>query len=112
VVTGAVLPLPLLSKKSYNLIGFYEKYGLSMRLAFNHRDGNYIGQENGLNQYTDGYDQLDFNMSYQVTDNFNVFGGVTNITESAVHNYLNIRQATRDFRNTGRRWTFGLSGKF
>lgn len=112
VITGQVLPLPLLSKKSYNLIGFYEKYGLSLRLAYNHRDGNYIGVEAGLNQYTSGYDQLDFNISYNITKDISVFGSATNLTRSTVHNYLNIPQATRDFRDTGRRFNFGLSARF
>ncbi|ANY19351.1 catecholate siderophore receptor CirA [Tsuneonella dongtanensis] len=112
LISGEILPLPQLSKKSYNLIGFYEKYGFSVRLAYNYRDGYYNGTENGLNLYNDGYDQLDANASYQITKQFSVFGGVTNITNSYVHRYLNLPQITRDFRDTGRRWTFGISGRF
>ncbi len=50
---------------SYNLIGYYERFGLSARVAYNWRDSflNYSGASSG---YTGEYEQVDVNVSYTI----------------------------------------------
>lgn len=50
---------------SYNVIGYYEKDGLSARVAYNWRDRflNFSGASSG---YTEEYDSIDANISYQI----------------------------------------------
>ena len=63
-----------LSKHSYSLVGFYEKYGLSARAAYTYRD-NFLQVASGRNgepEYFDAYGQLDVSLSYDVGSHFTV----------------------------------------
>lgn len=70
---------------SANLVGFYDKDGLQIRVAYNWRDefltstldGN--GERNPI--YTEAYGQMDINVSYQLTDNFSIFAEGINVTD-------------------------------
>lgn len=77
--------IPDVSRWSYNLVGIYERGGLTVRLAYNYRtsfpeadqaerDGFFTLQGRG-----NAVSRLDLSSSYQVTDNFTVFFDWTNI---------------------------------
>ncbi len=77
--------IPDVSKWTYNLVGLYERDGLSLRLAYNHRssfpeadraerDGFFTLQGRG-----NSVSRLDWSSSYALTDNFTVFFDWTNI---------------------------------
>lgn len=80
------------SKWNYNIVGIYERYGLSARLAYNDRSsfratrqirgsGN-VGDA-GNDFYTENArpaGRLDLSLSYDINDDFAVFGDWTNIT--------------------------------
>src|SRR3546814_2177178 len=64
----------LLSKYSYSLVGYYEKYGIQARVAYTYRD-DFLQVAVGRNseqEYFNGYGQLDASLSYDLTDNFPV----------------------------------------
>lgn len=98
---------------SYNLIGFYDKYGFQARLAYNWRDKfltSTIGVSGEPNnpQYVEDYGQLDFSASYEVKQGLTVFVEGINITDEISRvvgrssGYLNF--ATQ----TGARYNFGI----
>lgn len=80
---GSQFALPGLSK-SYNLVGFYEKYGFQARAAFTHR-GEFLlatsqGQSSNEPQFVEAYDQLDISASYDINPHINVFFDGINVT--------------------------------
>jgi iron complex outermembrane recepter protein len=72
------------SKWNYNLVGIYERYGLSARLAFNDRSRFRATQQfRGDDIYTETArpaGRLDLSLSYDINSQFAVFGDWTNIT--------------------------------
>ncbi|MBL0923087.1 MAG: TonB-dependent receptor [Sphingomonadaceae bacterium] len=77
--------IPDVSKWTYNLVGMYERDGLTLRLAYNYRssfpeadraerDGFFTLQGRG-----NSVSRLDWSSSYALTDNFTVFFDWTNI---------------------------------
>lgn len=66
---------------SHNLIAYYERFGLSARVAYNWRDRflNYQGASSG---YTEEYEQLDANVTYSVPGTaFSISYDGLNLTE-------------------------------
>lgn len=104
------------SKYSYNLIGIYEKYGLSVRLAYNWRSS-----------YTDSYSQvlaggkirvkpigfLDLSASYAVNDAITLTLDATNLTNATYRdNFGTTAYEPRDTRQYDRTFGGGVRFKF
>ncbi|PHR93006.1 MAG: TonB-dependent receptor [Robiginitomaculum sp.] len=76
---------------TYNITGIYEKNGLSARVSYNWRD-EFLAQTNrgGGNRnpvYNEAFGQLDFNISYDVTERISVsFEGI-NLTQEGTRTY-------------------------
>ena len=79
--------IPDVSKWTYNIVGMYERGGLTLRLAYNHRssfpeadraerDGFFTLQGRG-----NAVSRLDWSSSYALTDKFTVFFDWTNILD-------------------------------
>jgi TonB-dependent receptor len=102
---------------SANLIAFYDKNGIDVRLAYNWRDkflaGN--GQTNvgvGPPSYTGKYDQVDLSASYWINDNMQVFLDAINLTDSTSHVYGRDVHQTLFAVQQGTRYSIGLRYKF
>jgi len=63
-----------------NLVAFYEKDGLQIRLAYNWRD-KYLQSAGRDPRFVEEYFQWDANISYEVNDKFSVFLEGINLTE-------------------------------
>ncbi|WAJ71809.1 TonB-dependent receptor [Catenovulum adriaticum] len=112
-VTGEELPLPNLSKNSYNAIVYYEKDDVGVRFAYNYRDERLLSNsQGGLAKYADAYDQLDVSIDYALNDQVNLFFSGSNVLDSDVYEYVGISDATFRYRKTGPRYTMGLRAKF
>lgn len=115
-IVGQTVPLEGLSKNSYNIVGIYEKYGASVRVAYNWRDAfvqTTQGQGTGsLPIYNKGGGQLDATVSYDVSPNLTVFADAVNITRTNVVSYFGIEQRPRDLQVPDRRFGFGARVKF
>ncbi len=107
--SGATLsvPLELLSKYSYNLVGIYEKGKLSARAAYNWRSkyvittaGNGTGSLPVIN---DGFGQLDASVNYNVTDHFSLGVDGTNLLDTRRATYFGIESRPRDVQLNDRR---------
>ncbi|KQN74350.1 TonB-dependent receptor [Sphingomonas sp. Leaf67] len=103
-----------LSKYSYSLVGFYEKYGLSARAAYTYRD-NFLQVASGRNgepEYFDAYGQLDVSLSYDVGSHFTVFADAINLNSAKEFIYSVSENRTKEYRQTGRRVSAGVRVRF
>ena len=68
-----------------NLSAIYEKYGLSARLTYNWRDTFLANNSRGASRnpvFVNAYEQVDLNVSYDITDAFSVSFEAINLTGS------------------------------
>jgi TonB-dependent receptor len=77
------LRLPGTSDEVYNVSGYYEKYGLSLRLSYQKRSAWLDGFADDLTDAGDTYwaedDELDFSARYEVNKNVELYFDATNI---------------------------------
>ncbi len=114
------VPIPGLSKWTYNIALFYEKGDVSTRLSFNNRDAylnsNFI---NGAGFYNgEGVtrvQRLDFGFNYNITKEITVAFDVANILAKPFNNYRaygNGLSYPRDVRDEGRYYGLGMRFRF
>lgn len=86
VAIGSQFALPGLSR-SYNVVGFFEKWGFQTRIAYSHR-GEFLAALSQTDQanepvYTLPYGQLDMSASYDFSRHFGVFFDAINLTSAS-----------------------------
>ena len=83
--------LPGTSDVIYNVGGYYEKYGLSLRLQYQRRSTYLDTIADDLTDAGDTYwaadDELDFSARYAFTDNFEVYFDATNLLNNPGRRY-------------------------
>lgn len=83
--------LPGTSDVVYNVGGYYEKYGLSMRLQYQKRSTWLDGIADDLTDAGDTYwaadDELDFSIRYAISENFEIFADATNLLNQPGRRY-------------------------
>ncbi len=122
--------LPGTSDVVYNLGGYYEKYGLSLRLQYQRRstwmDGIADDLTDGGDTYWAADDELDFSARYAITKNFEIFFDATNLLNKPGRRYSepgNLLTATGtptpftttqtiEWERFGRRYTGGMRFNF
>ena len=102
---------------SANVIGFYDKDGLSVRVAYNWRDDFLAGtgQANvgaGPPTYVAAYQQVDVSASYWFTDAMQVYVDLLNLTDETTHVYGRDRLQTLFAGQAGPRYNLGFRYKF
>ena len=107
-------PLVGSAETQANLSVFYENSRFLVRASYNRRGEVVRGLQSGLNVYSEPYDQVDLNASYDVTDNLQVTASVVNLTESEQREHLGDDTEDRFYSNvySGRRSYLGLTYKF
>lgn len=113
--TQASLPLPGLSKHSYNLIGFYEDATMSARVAYIYRSGYLLGQGNaaaGGSSYVDGRGQLDASAQLNVTRSVRLTVEAINLTRAIDRQYLQTPLRLLNAAREDRRIFFGIAATF
>ena len=111
-----------LSENSYNLTGYYEKYGLSARLRYTWRDEFRTDDRPGTGNEFDVFGfrsvveprgQLNGSLSYDVTDHFTINVDAVNLTTSSQNLFcVNDGGLLCDEGITDRRVIFGASYTF
>ena len=100
---------------SANLVAFYDKNGLGVRLAYNWRDEFLagIGQPNSPSNPThvDSYQQWDLNVSYNFLESYHVSLDVINITNEARYLYGRNKHQTLFAEQTGPRYVLSFRYK-
>jgi iron complex outermembrane receptor protein len=113
-VANVTFGLEGLSKYSYSVVGFYEKYGIQARVAYTYRD-NFLQVASGRNgepEYFDAYGQLDASLSYDLTGNFTLFADAVNLNNAKEFIYSVSEDRTKEYRKTGRRVSVGARVRF
>ncbi|WP_448663879.1 TonB-dependent receptor [Sphingomonas sp. CJ20] len=109
------LPLPGLSKHSYNLIGYYEDKLLSLRMAYIHRNSYLQGQGSaaaGGSSYAAGRGQLDFSGQINLSKSVRLTLEAINLTKSGELQYLQNRNRLLSSVREDRRIFAGIAATF
>ena len=106
---GTVLPVQDLSKHSYNLIGYFEKWGFQARAAYNWRS-KFYDERTDTNQasFAKAYGQLDASISYDVTPNISLSVEGLNLLNEPELRYQEIEERLLSYRVNDRRILFGI----
>nr|WP_161960467.1 TonB-dependent receptor [Xanthomonas campestris] len=101
------------AKNSYNLVGFYEKGPLSVRLSYSWRDDivNSVGTADIATNNTRAYGTLDGNISWQITPALAVFANAINLTGEVQHMYVGDHLFS-GYTDYGRTYSLGLRANF
>jgi len=107
---GGQFALPGLSD-SANIVGFYDKDGLQVRIAYNWRDKflKQFGDSNSSRNpvYVEDYSQIDVNVSYEINENLTVFAEALNITDEYTREHGRHELMVLNVEQTGARYNFG-----
>ncbi|VAX02689.1 N-acetylglucosamine-regulated TonB-dependent outer membrane receptor, partial [hydrothermal vent metagenome] len=116
LVTAASLAVEGFAKHTFNLIGFYDKGPLQLRLAYNWRDTFLLSRQGarsfGLPEHSSSFGQLDFSASYNITDNLVATVEGINITNQRLLRFEDIRERVSLIQYTGRRIRVGVRASF
>lgn len=98
---------------SANLVGFYDKNGWNIRVAYNWRDRYLDSPNNNQSPYfINEYYQLDIGVSYQVTDYLKVSLDGINVTDNAYENSFRTLRQNSAHEETGARYMLGVGVSF
>lgn len=102
---------------SYNIIGFYDKDGIQVRLAYNWRD-EFLASPIGLSGtdgnplYVEDFGQLDFFASYEVREGVTLFAEGINVTNETSRTVDRSASYVNFATQTGSRYGFGVRLNF
>jgi TonB-dependent receptor len=101
---------------SANIVAFYEKYGWSIRAAYNWRDEFLTARFDGTGLpnpvYTEPYGQIDLNVSYAITPSLTVMAEAINLTDEIQRLHGRTDQEVLFVTQTGPRYMLGARYKF
>lgn len=107
---------------SMNIVGFYESGPLEMRVAYNWRDkflsdaqyssGYGWGEEFSEPVFTKEYYQIDARVSYEVSEDIDVFLEGINLTNESQSKHGRFTNVFVSQANYGARYTFGIAASF
>ncbi len=122
--TGAAPAIAVgVSPMTYNITGYYENDGASLRVSYVFNKGSQAAtaNQNGIAAaalYGDSYEQWDMSASYELSRLFDVPGApeitfdMINITNSKQRSYFQFPSATFTYYDPGRQIMVGLRGRF
>jgi len=99
-----------------NLVGFYDKDGFQVRVAYNWRDTFLAGTGHGTNNpnpvYVEAYGQVDINVSYDINDNLTVFAEGINVTDEYTRSHARTKLQLMNMTQLGPRYNIGVRYNF
>ncbi|MEM7329674.1 MAG: TonB-dependent receptor [Pseudomonadota bacterium] len=103
-----------LSPNSFNVSGFYEKDGISARLAYNYRDEFLFQCFSNFSEprEREAFGQLDFSASYDVNDTFQIFFEGINITDEDTRDFSRFENRFLTYSDTGSRYQIGVRAAY
>lgn len=119
-------PIPGVAKDALTAQVYYENHGFTARMSYSYRDRilndslvgstfafkNQVGNEITYAVYGAPYGQLDAQISYDFGEHFGVLASAENLTDSALHTYLQWPNLPFTYDNSGRRYFAGFKFKF
>jgi TonB-dependent receptor len=105
--------LPGLSDTA-NLVAFYDKDGIQVRVAYNWRDEFLVSTNNNLNnpRINESYSQIDINASYNINENLVVFVEGINVTDEKQRMFSRHRNELLNAIQSGPRYNIGARYTF
>jgi TonB-dependent receptor len=101
---------------SGNIVGIYEKAGLSTRLAYNWRGkflvANFGGAEGAQPLYVEPYGQIDLGVGYDFSKNLRLQFDAINLMDAYVRTHMRNENQIGSVTQLGRRFMFGARYKF
>ena len=114
---GKELPLPSNSKHQSNLILWYDKEGLNVRVAYNWKSEEYVsraglntsGQPINLGTWGEPVGYLDLSVSYELNKHLSFSASGTNLTEQSQRNYAQYSNQLQSIWVQERRYNLGVT---
>jgi TonB-dependent receptor len=94
-----------------NFIGYYDKYGIQVRIAYNWRD-EFFTEGVTKPSYTEEYEQWDVNASYEVMDGLTVFAEGINVTDETFRTHARSARQVYSVGQNGPRYNVGFRYTF
>jgi len=105
-------PLVGASKNTYNVIGYYENYGFSARVAYTFRSHFFVGLDRSTAEFQDDTDVWAASLQYRINDNFTLTFDVLNLNNPTLKYYAANTDQPRAFYKNGRQYYAGVRIKF
>jgi iron complex outermembrane receptor protein len=100
------------SKNLYNIVGYYEKYGFSARVAWTWRSAVLVGLDRSTAENEAPIGNLAASASYDITDNVSLTFDALNLNNAILKYYANNTSQPRAFYDNGRQFYLGFRVKF
>ncbi len=116
-IEGNTLPLPSNSKNQANMILWYDKDGVNVRLAYNWRSREYdsraglntSGQPVNLGNWYEPVGYLDLSVNYWVNPHLSFYVNGTNLTEQSRNSYAQYEDQLQNIWVQERRFAIGVT---
>jgi iron complex outermembrane receptor protein len=105
-------PLVGTSKWTYNLVGYYDKGRMSVRLAYTYRSHYFVGLDRSSAENQDNFGQLDGSLNFNLTKNVALTVDALNMTNSKLKYYAANKTQPRAVYSNGTQVFFGVRAKF
>lgn len=103
--------IPGTSKHNANLVAYYEKYGLGVRLGLTHRSKTLLAT--GIDAtIQEPVTNLDLNLTYAVTKHIELNGSIVNITGQNSREYIAVPEAMQNYYQRPTQYSFGVRFSF
>ena len=111
---GRKVSFPGTSKRITNLSAFYEKYGFSARIGYQHRTDwlDDISVDATRDLYWNATERVDLSLRYEVVKNFTLYADVINLTDEPGIRYEGDETRPHEVESFGRRLLFGVRATF
>jgi TonB-dependent receptor len=111
---GREVAFPGTSDRITNIAVFYEKYGVTARLGWQHRTEwlDDISGDRNQDLYWDAQERWDLSVRYQVLESLSLSADVNNLTDELGVRYQGNRSRPYEVEGFGRRYMFGLRATF
>jgi iron complex outermembrane recepter protein len=100
------------SKNTYNVIGYYENYGFSARLAWTYRSHFFVGLDRSTPEYQDDTGTLAASLAYALNKNVTLTFDALNLNNPTLKYYGANTSQPRAFYKNGRQFYAGVRVKF
>lgn len=111
---GRDVPIEGASELTYNVSGYWENYGLSLRVNWQWRTDwiNAYGSTEEFDRYWDQLGRLSFGARYQVNDNFELFFDANNLTDQYGRRIRQNSTRVYEVEGFGARYLMGVRANF
>jgi TonB-dependent receptor len=114
IPAGRDVAFPGTSDRITNIALFYEKYGVTARIGWQHRTEwlDDISGDRNSDLYWDAQERWDLSLRLQMTEQLSVYADVNNLTDELGVRYQGIQSRPYEVEGFGRRYLFGVRATF